>query len=121
MVTELYHDLTSCWLDSVALATMRACIEQTLQIPSLTSTGLKQLLMDLRECDTEPCTHPCLMRNASACSGYLYSVLEDFGLKDVGDFRDLTELLDADEEQFEEMSRHKPARMVTTIRAMRHL
>ena len=49
-------------------------------------------------------------KNASTCSGYLYSVLEDFGLKDVGDFRDLIDLLDANEEQFEEMSRHKPAR-----------
>jgi hypothetical protein len=45
---ELYHDLTSCWLDALALATMRFCIEQTLQISTLSPTGLKQLLMDLR-------------------------------------------------------------------------
>jgi hypothetical protein len=46
---ELYHDLTSCWLDSIALATMRLSMEQTLQIQTLTSTGLKQLIMDLRK------------------------------------------------------------------------
>ncbi|CAF0815938.1 unnamed protein product [Rotaria sp. Silwood1] len=97
---ESYNDLTSCWLDSIALATMRLCIEQTLKISTLTSTGLKQLIMDLQ---------------------YLYSVLEDFGLKDVVDFRDMIELLNTDEETFEELARHKPARMVTAIRTMRHL
>jgi hypothetical protein len=45
----LYNDLTSCWLDSIALATMRLCIEQTLQIQKLSSTGHKQLIMDLRK------------------------------------------------------------------------
>ncbi|CAF1233382.1 unnamed protein product [Rotaria sordida] len=97
---ELYNDLTSCWLDSIALATMRLCIEQTLKIQTLTSTGLKQLIMDLQ---------------------YLYSILEDFGLKDVAEFRDMIELLNIDEETFEELARHKPARMVTAIRTMRHL
>ncbi|CAF4286274.1 unnamed protein product, partial [Adineta steineri] len=37
---ELSNDLTSCWLDSVALATMRVCMEQTLQIQTLNSAGL---------------------------------------------------------------------------------
>ncbi|CAF3016335.1 unnamed protein product [Rotaria socialis] len=97
---ELYNDLTSCWLDSIALATMRLCIEQTLKIQTLSSTGLKQLIMDLQ---------------------YLYSVLEDFGLKDVADFRDVIELLNTAEETFEELARHKPARMATTIRTMRRL
>ncbi|CAF0742741.1 unnamed protein product [Adineta steineri] len=97
---ELSNDLTSCWLDSVALATMRVCMEQTLQIQTLNSTGLKQLIMDLQ---------------------YLFSVLEDFGLKDVSDFRDMLELLNADETTFEELARKKSARMVTTIRTMRHL
>jgi len=97
---ELYNDLTSCWLDSIALATMRLCIEQTLQIQRLTSTGLKQLIMDLQ---------------------YLHSVLEDFGLKDVADFRDMIELLNIDGEKFDELALHKPARMVTAIRTMRHL
>jgi len=49
MFVELYNDLTSCWLDSIALATMRVCIEQTLKIEILTATGLKQLIMDLRK------------------------------------------------------------------------
>ncbi|CAF3942965.1 unnamed protein product [Rotaria magnacalcarata] len=97
---ELYNDLTSCWLDSIALATMRLCIEQTLKIQTLSSTGLKQLIMDLQ---------------------YLYSVLEDFGLKDVAGFRDVIELLNTAEETFEELARHKPARMATAIRTMRRL
>jgi len=52
---------------------------------------------------------------------YLSSVLEDFGLKDAADFRDLLELLEISEEEFEEHAHHKPARMVTAIRTMRHL
>jgi hypothetical protein len=48
-LVELYNDLTSCWLDSIALATKRLCVEQTLQITKLTPTGLKQLLMDLSQ------------------------------------------------------------------------
>ena len=54
-------------------------------------------------------------------SGYLCSVLEDFGLKDVADFDDMIQLFAADEVKFEELAREKPARMVSTIRTMRHL
>lgn len=52
---------------------------------------------------------------------YLFSILEDFGLKDVADFRDMIELLNADDETFEELARRKPARMASTIRTMRRL
>jgi hypothetical protein len=48
-------------------------------------------------------------------------VLDDFGLKDVADFRNMIELLNTDEDTFEELARDKPARMVTAIRTMRNL
>lgn len=49
LFSELDNDLTTCWLDSIVLGTMRLCIEQTLQIQSLTLLGCEQLKMDLRE------------------------------------------------------------------------
>ena len=117
---DLYNVLTSCWLDSVALGTMRACIDQTLQITVITSSGLKQLLMDLRKCIPRIILFKCF-NNFSIVLGYLFSVLEDFGLKDLVDFRDMIELLESDEDKYEEIARHKPARMATTIRTMRRL
>jgi hypothetical protein len=33
----------------------------------------------------------------------------------------MIELLNSEEDKFEELARHKPARMVTAIRTMRHL
>lgn len=99
---EFNNDLTSCWLDSIALATVRLCIDQTLQIPTLSSSGRKQLIMDLQ---------------------YLSSVLDDFGLKDVADFQDMIELLKVDIDKFDELAGNKPTRMViiNTIRTMRKL
>ncbi len=115
MFVELYNDLTSCWLDSIALATMRVCIEQTLKIETLTATGLKQLIMDLRK----------LKYNFFVLKfrflEYLSSVLEDFGLKDVADFRDMLDLLSVDKDKFEEVARKKQAQMGTAIRKMRDL
>lgn len=46
---EIDNDLTTCWLDSIVLGTMRLCIEQTLQIQNLTIIGYEQLKMDLRK------------------------------------------------------------------------
>jgi hypothetical protein len=52
---------------------------------------------------------------------YLSSVLEDFGLKDVVDFRDMLDLLSVDKDKFEEVARKKQAQMGTAIRKMRDL
>ena len=96
---------------------MRLSMEQTLQIQTLTSTGLKQLIMDLRKF-----YHFLRIKFDYFFSlEYLYSVLEDFGLKNLTDFGDMIGLLNIDENKFEEFARDKPARMVTTIRTMRHL
>ncbi|CAF1209263.1 unnamed protein product, partial [Didymodactylos carnosus] len=96
---DSYTDLTSYWLDAVAIGAMKICMDETLQIQVLSTNGLKQLTMDLN---------------------YLYSIFEDFGLKDIGSFRDLIQLLSAeDDEKFDEIAKNKPARMVTTIRSMR--
>ena len=120
MFAELYTDLTSCWLDSIAIATMRLCIKQTLQITNLSVTGLKQLIMDLRTCLVD-CPRQTVIEHDFVILGYLHSVLEDFGLKDVSDFRDLIELLETDKEKFEELTRHKSPQMMSAIRTMRQL
>jgi hypothetical protein len=116
---ELYNDLTSCWLDSIALATKRLCVEQTLQITKLTPTGLKQLTMDLSQL-TYPEMKFSLIKIFYSLD-YLKGVLDDFGLKDVVDLQDMIELLEVKKTHFEELARTKQLQMVTAIRTMRGL
>lgn len=119
LFAELYTDLTSCWLDSIAIATMTQCIKQTLQITKLSDTGLKQLIMDLRTFLVDG-LRKTVSEHDFVILEYLHSVLEDFGLKDVSRFRDLIELLGIDHEKFEELARHKRQEMVTAVHKMRH-
>ena len=97
---------------------MRLCIEQTLQISKLSVTGQKQLVMDLRTYFVD-CLRKTVTEHDFVILGYLHSVLEDFGLKDVSDFRNLIELLEADKDKFEELARHKRPQMMTAVRTMR--
>ena len=48
-------------------------------------------------------------------------MFEDVGLKDYGNVIHALELLKAERDQFDELTRSKPARVVSAIRKMRNL
>jgi hypothetical protein len=98
---DLSDDITACWLDSIANATVVTFSEEVLNINQHVSlNSQRQLIIDIE---------------------FLCSVFEDVGLKDFNNLKHIHELLKCNKEEFDDSIKNKPARIVSVIRKMRNL
>ena len=52
---------------------------------------------------------------------FICSVFEDVGLKDYNNLKHILELLKCTKEEFEDLTKNKPARIISVMRKMRNL
>jgi hypothetical protein len=103
-VKDLSDDITACWLDSIANATAITFTDEILNIGSggagggIVVNSQRQLIIDIE---------------------FICSVFEDVGLKEYANLLDILQLLKCSVEDFDETSKNKSARIVSTIKRMR--
>ena len=101
-VKDLSDDITTCWLDSIANATAITFTDEILNIQQQTISvnSQRQLIIDIE---------------------FICSVFEDVGLKEYTNLLDILQLLKCSIDNFEETSKNKSARIVSTIKRMRNI
>lgn len=95
---DLSEELTACWLDSIANATVVALSDEILKIPQIRVNSQRQLIIDIE---------------------FICSVFEDVDLKDYYNLRHILDLLKAEKDDYENVGKDKPVRVVSAIRKMR--
>jgi len=101
-VKDLSDDITTCWLDSIANATAITFTDEILnmQQQTISVNSQRQLIIDIE---------------------FICSVFEDVGLKEYTNLLDILQLLKCSIDSFEETSKNKSARIVSTIKRMRNI